>query len=527
MEKKELQPEEELETMPKKKKARKKRGIGGIIIAVVGILLAAGIGFFGFMVYRDYYRLNVDGVTVDGGADWVEVQVQSNIDESLLQVVCTDAYGTQIFVPLQDGKAVFENLAPDSHYRISLLVDGFHELTGKTTATYSTPPQTQILQISAVTGSEDGSVILAFTLEGPDSGDWSVAYQAPGVPEQTQKLDSHTVELTGLTVDREYTFTLVPGKDMYVTGERQIKYMARNLVYAQQLQVISCTDGALTAVWNAPEDAQVGQWTVRCYGDSFDETIVTNETTAVFSGLDTADAYNVEVIADGMSVSQLVNIGKNSLTISNFQADTQEPGKMALRWDCSGGVPQGGWKVHYSIDGIDSGSVSAQDNSAVISPMIPEADYEFYLVAENGADVLTQPLSYQVPDAVEFSGYGIEPDNITVNLCATADAAGWEEGVADEKDFTSRFGTGEGISMVLQFAQSASESTDMVDILYVIRDKEGNLVSFSSDAKTWETLWKENYGLFEVLKLPEEVGAYTVSLYFNGRFVAEKSFKLH
>ena len=52
---------------------------------------------------------------------------------------------------------------------MTVSIDGFHKLIGQTQTTYTTGKETEIVSLTGVTGPEDGSVILNFTLtsDGP------------------------------------------------------------------------------------------------------------------------------------------------------------------------------------------------------------------------------------------------------------------------------------------------------------------------------------------------------------------------
>ena len=201
-------PEEEMPYVPKKKRTGL---IWGIVLAVV-LALAVGAYFF----YTQYYLQPIHSLELSGTEDMLQVQLTADIDESMLTVVCADSHGNKVSAPVAGGTAVFSGLAADTAYTVSVEVDGFHELTGVTSKVYSTPVQTKIAQTSVVTGSESGSVILSFTVEGPDSNQWNVIYNAEGEAERVTAFPAHMVTLAGLTVGKEYTFRLEPADDIYI-----------------------------------------------------------------------------------------------------------------------------------------------------------------------------------------------------------------------------------------------------------------------------------------------------------------------
>lgn len=498
-----------------------------ILRNVIIFLLLAIIAVAGFLYYRFIYLQPIYSITVDGDESSMVVLVDAGLDESLLSVVCSDAHGNQISAPVVNGVATFANLAPDTGYNVRVVVDGFHKLTGETAVSYSTPAQTNVVQFSAITGAEDGSVILSFTVEGPDTGDWSVTYSAADEEEKTVQMLSHMITLNGLTIGKEYTFTLIPGEKMYVTGTTQTSFVASTLVYAQDVNIISCIDGKLTAAWTAPAETPVASWTVRCYNDAgYNETIITSETTAVFEGVDPASAHTIEVIAAGMSVSQRAYMAANAATISNFQAEPTSSGYLNLSWE-SATVPDGGWVLLYNIEGTEAqGTVSCAANNAQVKPMIPGATYHFTLQQANGDAVLTAPLFFQVPEAQDFSGYGMTRNTMDYELCRRPDGDDWEWDDVSSSDYTSTFSVGEDIAMVGNLQGKSSVSDDVIITLYVFRDQNGNIVSYSFQERSWRNMWSQSYGEFDVTQAPNQAGSYTLSVYFNGKLVTEESLTL-
>jgi len=371
----------------------------GVVIVVVLLFNAILLG--GAYYFINYYLQKIDSVRVEGTEDGMVVYVSSDIDETKLSVVCSDAYGTKLTAPVINGKATFTKLLPDTGYHVTVQIQGFHKLTGEISSAYSTPIQTSIVQFNAVTGSEDGSVILSFTVaDGPDSDQWRVIYSARGEEEKEVTFLSHMVTLTGLTVGKEYTFTILPEAELYISENNQITYTASNLIYAEDLTILGCSNNELTATWNAPENSTIESWTVRCYSENgYNETIITSDTTAVFKNLDHTDSYTVEVTAAGMTVQQRVFLPENSITVSNFRTSTSDPTKLLITWDANT-VPKAGWKLLYTIVGSDvQNTISCATNIAQINNPVSGATYEIILQLTDGTSVFGTPVTIQVPDS--------------------------------------------------------------------------------------------------------------------------------
>lgn len=510
------------------RKAQKRKKVVGWILTVVIFLLIAAITAVGFFYYKNIYLLPIDDIAVDGNESSMVVHVDTDIDEGILSVICSDSHGNQISAPVVNGTATFANLTPDTAYTVRILVDGFHRLTGETAASYSTPAQTNIVQFSAVTGSEDGSAIISFNLEGPDTGSWQLQCSADG--EETQIVDvlSHMVTLTGLTVGKEYTFTLLPGEGMYVTGLTEIQFTASNLIYPRNVIITSCVDGKLTATWDAPESIDVPSWTVRCYDDAqYNQTTITTETTAIFDGVEPSRSFTVEVTAAGMSVNERAFMSENAITISNFTADTTVPNIITLSWDTNQVASGDGFVVLYNVEGSDTqNSVTCTENTVQITPVVPGATYNFKIQQANGIAVLSAPLTCQVPDAQDFSGYGMTRGTMSFQLCKRPEGERWYWSSLSDSDITSTFAAGQRIGILGQLHGKYGISNDPISAVFVIRDAEGNLVCYSAETRNWSDMWELSYGEIDIPQIPSEPGAYTVTMYFNGLYVTQKSFTI-
>jgi len=456
----------------------------------------------------------INAITLDGNQDTLVVAVDSKVDETLLKVICSDSHGNQITMPVVDGKATFKNLVPNTAYNVKLVVVGFHKLTGDTATAYSTPAQTNIVQFSAVAGAEDGSAILGFTVDGPDATQWSVTYSAEGEAAKTVTFPTHMVTISGLTVGKTYTFTLSPDTDLYVTGTTELTFTGSKLVCAQDLRVISLIDGTLTAVWDSPSDVNVTNWTVRCYNDSgYNETVITAETTAVFENLDQDSDYTLEVTAAGMSVSQRVYVAKNSFTVANFQANVTDGNKLAVLWETAQQIPDGGWVLNYTIDDMDKQqSVVCSENQAELSNALPGATYTFTLQGSDGTVALAEPFVYHVPEAPSFNGYNVSASDMSFRLYKAP-------GVV----YTNNFKSTDSIYMLIDLHKRTTSSTDSITILYVIRDSQGNVISYDSTKLLWKNMWSGNDCILAIPYTPEQAGDYTLSVYFNGASITEQA----
>ena len=514
--------EEELPYIPKKKRT-------GLIWAII-IALVVALGVGGYFFYTEYYLQPIHSLTLTGAEDELYVDIATDVDESLLMIICADSHGNKVTAPVVGGKAVFSGLAPDTAYTVTVEISGLHKLTGNTSKVYSTPVQTKIAQLGIVTGSESGSVILSFTVEGPDSEQWNVIYSAEGEAERMTAFPSHMVTLTGLTVGKEYTFHIEPVDNVYITGATEATYVAKNLICAENLQVTSCVNGELAAQWNAPEGESVAEWTVRCYSENgYDETQVTGENTIVFHDVDDSAAHTVEVTAAEMSVSQRISIGANSVTVTDFAVDateTTESGMLALSWNTNREIPANGWTIQYTVNGLPStDTVTALDNSVAV-PAVPNGNYVFTIIGDDGNAVLGGPFTYQHADASAFEAYSLTKDQITARLCKTPAESDWNYRDLEDEDYVNTFSAGEKVSMVLAHSGWTEASDDEVILTYAIYAENGDLLSFAHDTQVWKSMWYHSYCELDIPGVPVDAGTYNVVLYVNGAEMGSQKFEI-
>ena len=514
------------------KKQRRKR----LLIALL-IVLLLGAAAAGVWYYRNFYLQTIDQLQVDGAGSEMTVVLDTEVDNSLLSVVCTDTYGNTMRQNVQDGTAHFTGLLPDMLYKIRVEIDGFHKLDGSTTHEFTTPTQTNIIGLSAVTGPEDGSAILSFTIDGPDSEEWVITYSAEGEEEKQVLFSGHTTTISGLTVEKEYTFRLSTTVEQTLMGEDTVTFTASKIVFAQDLKVVAANESSLTVAWSAPADSTVANWNVHCYSASgYDKLITTSDLTATFDDIDTSAAHTIEVTAEGMTQPVRTNLSADPINISsvNVNADTAE--KLIVNWEYAGSAPIGGWLLMYTIDGSSRQEVVQCDtNSAVIEVRIPGATYDLSIEAADGRSVFSNTYSYACPNAAVYQnkGYGIYSNHIEgmmdVHLLATPENKDWSYKNVTKADYTTSFAPGQNISLLLYLKVNFYVPRDNTSVLYVIRDGDGKVVSelTAKENHVWYDMWwNTNYHYCElnVPNAPTMPGSYNLSVYFNGMAVTSVNF---
>lgn len=507
-----------------------KKPVKKIVCAILIFLLLAGILGGGYYYYTQYYLQTVDSLTLSGNEDYLTVSVETDIDENLLSVVCTNTYGEKQTAALYNGTATFKNLNANTLYTVKLEIAGLHQLQGKISASYTTPAKSNVVTFNAIAGSTDGSVILRFTVDGMDPDIWNVVYSAEGEEEKTASTTGHMTTISGLTIGKEYTFRLVSDASVYIVGNHTIRYTASALVHAQNLQITACSDGMLTAQWEAPTDKTVEKWSVRCYNDSgYDQKVDTDSTTVQFTGLDSSLGYTVEVTADGMTTSERVYVSANSVTIANPKVDTSKATAMTVTWENKGTKPDGNWMLLYTIDNGENQEVTrTSECSATISPVVPGATYSFTLQTESGVTVFNGSFTAQTPEAKKFEGFTVTADHMTAVMCKSDTMDEWKYNdwsAPNKSEFAvNTFAAGEKASIAIRLSKQYESVVETVVTQFVIRDAQGAVVSAASASNTWNKMFYKYNCQLDIPSLPTTPGEYTIEVYFNGMAVHEQGF---
>ena len=515
-----------IEPVQKKPHTKERKHYGKrIFSSLLVLLLLAGLAFGGYYYYTNYYLQIVEEMNINGDDRSITVELTTDIDQTQLTAVCSDIYGNTRRSSINNGVAQFTDLTSGSVYHISLEIEGFHKLTGAISGSFETKELTVISDFIAKTGSEDGSVILSFSVDGPESQEWIVTYSTDGEEDQTVSFTGHMVTITGLNLDTTYTFRLAPASALYLEGNDTLEFTASKMVLAENLVITSLEGTTLKAQWSAPEDSNVEFWIAHCYSDTgYDATVVVYDTNATFTELYGDETYTVEVTAAGMSQSTRTFISAKSTTITNIKV--KEDKGLKITWDFVGTAPEGGWLLMYDVDNTEAYEVvKCTSNSGSISTAIPKSTYGITIQAANGAAVFGGSYTYTVPAAKDFDEFSLSASYIDTYLGKTPSAEKWNHSDVEK---ATTFASGDAVTMVLKATQKFYTPNDKVTINFVIRNAKGQalLELAGSTTKVWQNLWNNYYATLSIPALPTTEGSYTLELYFNGAFVSSNNFTI-
>jgi len=529
-----LMEDETADSAPKKKKNTKhfenpsrKNKFKKFISGCFTFLLICCVCIGGFWYYKNVYLQTIDSISISGTQDQITVLVDTSVEEAKLTVHCTDGNGKRRSESVQGGKVLFSDLLPSTQYTIQVDITGFHKLVGKTSDVFTTEATTRILSFHAIAGSEDGSVMLNFTVDGDDPDFWNIRYAAEGEEEKLETVTGHSAMITGLTVGKVYTFTLDGGKNFDLGGETSIQYLASRLILAENLMVSSSNGSDITVHWDTPGDVVVENWNIRCYdGYGFEEQTTVTENQVLFAGIDPASSYTVEVTAAGMTQPSRISISSDPINVSGFQVDESAQTEMKITWEYSGNDPEGGWLLIYTVDGSGSQVVQCKKASAEIAPLIPGSNYDFVLQSADSRTVFNNTVRYQANNAEPFTEHAFVLENVSIDLLKTPEESGWRYETISADSFTNTFDAGDSASMVLRSSSSFYLPGNKTTILFVFRDSYGNVLPelVTEVSLTWKNIWMggdTKTGEIDIPKLPSAPGEYSMELYFNGCSVGQ------
>jgi len=105
-----------------------------ILLLLVLALIAGGIYYYKYCYIQTIHSIELQ----DDSNGTLTVILDTTADESNLSVTCTKNYGyNKIIAKVEDGKAIFTDLVPDTAYTIEIITEGFHRLTGETSTNYT------------------------------------------------------------------------------------------------------------------------------------------------------------------------------------------------------------------------------------------------------------------------------------------------------------------------------------------------------------------------------------------------------
>lgn len=533
-------PDEAVQDEPSGKKHGGKAGK----IAIIGVLVLAIAALAYYLItwyYVDVKNLNMLSCTTDRMV--VELDSEDSVDRFVL--TCTDNYGNAYPGTLDGNRYTFTGLRENTTYTLTVTAAEHHKLSAASTYTLSvtTPESTQITSFTATRGSADGEVLLSFTQEGPAPSRWKLSYADEGGEKKTFEFDGNAYLITGLQQYKRYTFTLESTDTVFLSGQTSVEYELLPIVEAKNLTVSDISGNRVTVTWEPGENVPE-EWTLTCSAEGQEDiTGTTKENTFTFELPDLSHNYTISISARGMDEPASLVLPSEPIVVDHLTATPNEDGTVTVSWDTPIGEPAGGWYLSYNTVGSvhaaympDAENSAISGNSAVLSGLVPNAEYEISLsltADDSSSNVFgTTRTTFRTAETTVFDEFGVSPApplraaSGYISLWLLPEKENWNYN--DLRNHKTSFSPEDKIAVCLEI-NAVNSSTDEVTLLYVVRDSEGRVVNDVSKTLPWNDMWYSRRHA-SAIPLPAKgtepsaEGEYRLEIYVNGKLLAETGF---
>lgn len=511
-----------------RKQAAKKHAIRNTVLGCILVLLIAAIFVYFFTPLGQkiyHYTISIEQFeTLEVTTNSVSVRLVSNVEQPPLTLSCKDAYGNSIPAALDGQYAEFTGLESGTAYTITAELSedaGLHRLSGTTSVTAATLPSTEILDMTASAGTEEGEVVLDLVVKDgdPTPASWTVSYCCEGASasERSFSGEEHRFVISGLEVEKEYTFTLVSSDLFKLTGETSVTYTTEKAVTAEGFSMVNFVDGVLSVRWDCTsEPPEI--WTLTCTdAEGNAQTVESTQCTASFEGLTLGTAYTVKLQARGLFIPLTVEIPASLIHIDKLTATAAEDG-IHVFWS-SASAPEGTeWILLCIPDGDTSVAVAHNTASAglVLTDLLPNTVYTLEVKTSGDSTVVGHnTLNYAVAKPEHFDSRGVAEASTTVTTYALPEKENWKakELTAAKKEFTA------GDTVAYKILARTGRYQGSFSLLYLVRDENGVPVDYGTAQHVWNEVWAwDNGGYYSMagtLKAPDRNGTFTLELYFS------------
>lgn len=486
------------------------------VLAVVLVLALAGAAVWFFFLRTG--TLTIDSIeALERTTDSITVSVSTQEDPTAFEVVCADAYGNVTRQAYNGEPNVFTDLASGTQYTISVEGLDRESIAGVSSIVTSTKSTTNIVSftVNRATASE---LELSFIVDGAEPEEWTVSYGPTGGETKTTTFTGHTVTLTGLEPDTEYTVTLVDSMDLQLTGAVSATGKTiPSVTIADISATLSSSTATLTWIYegDAPES-----WTLTVTGtDGYSDTQTVTENTATLENLKAGETYTILITSDSMVRAVSTELTPDDLTIAELTATPNENGGLDVSWSCEASSDDTQWLVVYTLAGQESSSVEQVSETSVTIPgLIPNGRYTIEIQEATGKPVGGDAtVEVTMPAAEPFKDYGFT--NAYVSTWLQPNKEDWT--YRDLATTRTSFSAGETLAFACESLGTLTASDDTVTTLLVVRDSDGNVVDHYSGDAVWNDMWARDRDMYvgQLTRMPETAGTYTLEIYFNGKQV--------
>ena len=480
----------------------------------------------------------VSSVTVtDIGSDYLTVQVESGEESGAFDVTCSDAYGNQSSLAyVAGGELTFDSLVPGTQYTIEAVALEGKKMSGSYSATASTLAETKILSFTATPISITQAELNFILQDGPDFDTWTVTYETAGTEPKSVSFSGHSVVISDLLSDSEYTFTLQAPADTLLTGAVSTALSTVPTVELQADSVtIALSSSSAILPWQYDGDAPE-KWVVTIKDKAgFEETKEVTVPNVTFDDLVSGTEYEIVISAPTMLSSYAMSVTPTITKVTEFKStsETDESGRtinVNLDWTCETEPADPNWVVTYTLQDVENAepvTIETDTESCIIpaNNMYPGATYKVTLALKSGDSLDGETeLTFTTANVDNpYTANGVKNPYTGLFLKPNKETFRYVDLVSPRTTFSK----GELVAFDVDAGSTLDDSSDgTVMVNLVVRDADGKLVDSSSSVLVWSEMWEKNMFVGYFPRTPQTDGDYVLSIYIGNQLLGSAKFKI-
>ena len=407
-------------------------------------------------------------------------------------------------------------------------------MTGSYSATASTFAETKILSFTATPISITQAELNFIIQDGPDFDSWTVSYEAAGVEAKTVTFSGHSVVISDLLSDSEYTFTLLAPDNTLLTGAISTPLSTVPTVELLPDSVaIALSSSSAILTWQYDGDAPE-KWVVTITDKAgFEETQEVTAPNVTFENLVSGTEYEIVISAPTMLSSYAMNVTPTITKVTEFKSadETDETGRtinVNLSWACETEPAEPGWVVTYTLQDVENAepqTLETDTESCVIpaNNMYPGATYKVTLALKSGDSLEGETeLTFSTANVDNpYTANGVKNPYTGLFLKPNKETFRYVDLVTRRTTFSK----GELVAFDVDAGSNLNASSDgTVMVNLVIRDADGKIVDSSSSVLVWKDMWEKNMFVGYFPRTPQTDGDYTLSIYIGNQLLDSAKF---
>lgn len=499
---------------PQRKKKNPARWLPTVLVIVLVLALIGGAVWFFFLRTG---TMTIDSIeALERTVDSITVSVATQEDANSFEVVCTDAYGYVSRQPYTGEPNTFDGLASGAQYTISIEPLVRKKVSGPSSILTTTKSSTNIISFT-VSREAVSEVELTFIPDGDEPDEWTVSYGPEGAEPKTKVFTGHSVLLTGLEADTQYSVTLLDPADIHLSGSTTLTCHTMPSVTIQDARVV--IEDATATLQLIYESETPVTWNITTTGtDGYSDNQIITGDTIVLEGLTGGETYTVLITSDSLVQPVSTSFTPDALRLTELTAKVNENGGVDVEWRSEAKSDTVQWLVTYTLKGTDDMASAEQTSgtSVTLTGLIPDSTYVIEIQEATGQQVGGETTTeVKIPAAADFSDYGFSTAYVSTWLRPAQED--WT--IQNLSTTRNTFSPSESIAFACESLSRLKDSDDTVTTLLVVRDSSGNVVDHYSGEETWNNMWTSDKYAGELLRTPQTAGSYTLEIYFNGQRV--------